>query len=72
MQHQSPRPAPSVASFLRSAAVAAIVQVFSKITRRWAQVGRLPFRRTPGGHRRPSSATMHQLAASLVQEVRDR
>jgi len=52
MHSQSPRPAPSAASFLRSAQVAAILQVSPKTISRWAQQGLLPYQRTLGGHRR--------------------
>jgi excisionase family DNA binding protein len=71
MHHQSPRPAPSTASFLRSAQVAAILHVSPKTIARWAQQGRLPCQRTLGGHRRyPEPAAIRELAASLRQEVR--
>jgi excisionase family DNA binding protein len=69
MHSQSARPAPSVASFLRSAEVAAIFQVSPKTVSRWAQVGLLPYQRTLGGHRRYPADAIHQLAASLHQEV---
>jgi excisionase family DNA binding protein len=70
MQSQSPRPAPRVASFLRSAQVAAILQVSPKTITRWAQQGRLPYQRTLGGHRRYPEPAIRELAASLRQEVR--
>ena len=70
MHSQSPRPAPRVASFLRSAEVAAILQVSPKTIARWAQQGLLPCQRTLGGHRRYPAAAIQALAASLVQEVR--
>ena len=70
MQHQSPRPAPSTASFLRSVQVAAILQVSPKTVARWAQQGLLPCQRTLGGHRRYPAAAIEDLAASLHQEVR--
>jgi Helix-turn-helix domain len=47
MHQQAPRPAPRVASFLRSAEVAAILQVSPKTIARWAQQGLLPCQRTP-------------------------
>jgi excisionase family DNA binding protein len=71
MHSQSPRPAPRVASFLRSTEVAAIFQVSPKTISRWAQQGRLPYQRTLGGHRRYPEPAIRDLAASLVQEVRD-
>jgi excisionase family DNA binding protein len=70
MQHQSPRPAPSTATFLRSAEVAAILQVSPKTVARWARQGRLPYQRTLGGHRRYPEPVIRELAASLTQEVR--
>jgi predicted site-specific integrase-resolvase len=49
MHNQSARPAPSAASFLRSAEVAAILQVSPKTIARWAQQGLLPCQRTSAG-----------------------
>ena len=69
MHSQSPRHAPSTATFLRSAEVAAILQVSPKTIARWAQQGLLPCQRTPGGHRRYPESAIRELAASLVQEV---
>jgi excisionase family DNA binding protein len=71
MHHQSPRPAPRAATFLRSAQVAAILQVSPKTVARWAQQGLLPCQRTLGGHRRYPEAAIRELAASLVQGVRE-
>jgi excisionase family DNA binding protein len=51
--------------------VAAILQVSPKTIARWAQQGRLPCQRTLGGHRRYPEPAIRELAASLVQEVRD-
>jgi excisionase family DNA binding protein len=70
MHTQSPRPAPSTATFLRSAQVAEIFQVSSKTVARWAQHGLLPYQRTLGGHRRYPEQAIRELAASLHQEVR--
>ena len=70
MHSQSARPAPSPATFLRSAEVAAILQVSPKTVARWAQQGLLPYQRTLGGHRRYPEPAIRELAASLVQEVR--
>jgi excisionase family DNA binding protein len=70
MQHQSPRHVPSAASFLRSAEVAAILQVSPKTVARWAQQGRLPYQRTLGGHRRYPEQAIRELLTSLTQEVR--
>jgi excisionase family DNA binding protein len=70
MHHQSPRRTPRVATFLRSAEVAAILQVSPKTISRWAQQGRLPCQRTLGGHRRYPESAIRELAASLTEEVR--
>jgi excisionase family DNA binding protein len=70
MHSQSPRHAPSTASFLRSAEVAAILQVSPKTIARWAQQGLLPYQLTLGGHRRYPEPAIRELATSLVQEVR--
>jgi excisionase family DNA binding protein len=70
MHQQSARPAPSPATFLWPAEVAAILQVSPKTISRWAQQGRLPYQRTLGGHRRYPENAIRELAASLVQEVR--
>jgi excisionase family DNA binding protein len=70
MHSQSPRPAPRVARFLRSAEVAAILQLSPKTIARWAQQGRLRCQRTLGSHRRYPEPAIRELAASLVEEVR--
>jgi predicted site-specific integrase-resolvase len=70
MHQQSPRPAPSAATFLQLAEVAAILQLSPKTIARWAQASRLPYQRTPSGHRHSPAATIHQPATSLHQEVR--
>jgi DNA-binding transcriptional MerR regulator len=70
MHTQSPRPAPSTATFLRSAQVAEIFQVSPKTVARWAQHGLLPYQGTLGGHRRYPEQAIRELAASLHQEVR--
>jgi excisionase family DNA binding protein len=70
MQQQSARHVPGAASYLRSAEVAAILQVSPKTITRWAQQGRLPFQRTLGGHRRYPEPAIRELLASLTQGVR--
>ena len=65
MHSQSARPAPSAATFLHPAEVAAILQVSPKTVCRWAQQGRLPYQRTLGGHRRYPEQVIRELAASL-------
>jgi hypothetical protein len=69
MHQQSARPAPSVATFPRSAEVAAIVQVSFMTISRWTRAGRFPCQRTLRGHRHSSAATIHLLAALGVPEV---
>jgi excisionase family DNA binding protein len=70
MQYESARQVPGTATYLRSAEVAAILQVSPKTITRWAQDGRLPFQRTLGGHRRYPEAAIRELLASLTQQVR--
>jgi excisionase family DNA binding protein len=70
MQYESARRAPSAATYLRSAEVAAILQVSPKTIARWAQHGLLPYQRTLGGHRRYPEAAIRELVTSLTQEVR--
>jgi excisionase family DNA binding protein len=69
MQQQSARQAPSTATYLRSAEVAAILQVSPKTITRWAKQGRLPYQRTLGGHRRYPEPAIRELLTSLTQEV---
>ena len=69
MHHQRTRPAPSAATFLWPAEVAAILQVSPKTISRWAKQGLLPYQRTLGGHRRYPEAAIRELAASLAREV---
>jgi excisionase family DNA binding protein len=69
MQYESARQAPGTASYLRSAEVAAILQVSPKTITRWAKQGLLPLQRTLGGHRRYPEAAIRELLASLTQEV---
>jgi excisionase family DNA binding protein len=69
MHSQSARHTPSVATFLRSAEVAAILQVSPKTVARWAQQGLLPYQRTLGGHCRYPEHAIRELLTSLTQEV---
>jgi excisionase family DNA binding protein len=61
MHQQSARPAPSAATFLHPAEVAAILQVSPKTVSRWAKQGLLPYQRTLGGHRRYPAAAIREL-----------
>jgi predicted DNA-binding transcriptional regulator AlpA len=71
MHQQSARHAPGAATFLRAAEVAAILQVSPTTVARCAKHGQLPYQRTLGGQLQ-FPATIHQLAVSLVWEVRAR
>jgi excisionase family DNA binding protein len=57
--------ATDTARYLRTAEVAAILQVSPKTVTRWAKEGKLPFLKTLGGHRRYPAATINQLADQL-------
>jgi predicted site-specific integrase-resolvase len=73
MHSQSPRRAPRVATYLRSAEVAATLQVSPKTIVRRASQGLLPYLpylRTLGGHRRYPEPAIRELATSLRQKVR--
>jgi predicted site-specific integrase-resolvase len=72
MLHQRTRPLPDAEAFLDPAQVADLLHVTPKTVTRWAQLGLPPHQRILSGHRRSPAATIHQLAASLPQEVRDR
>jgi len=69
MQYESARQVPSAATYLRSAEVAAFLQVSPKTITRWAKQGLLPFQRTLGGHRRYPEQVIRELLASLTREV---
>jgi excisionase family DNA binding protein len=71
MHDQSARrtPSPATTPHLRTADVAELLGVSPKTVARWAKDGRLPFRRTLGGHRRYPEAAIRELAAGLAQEV---
>jgi excisionase family DNA binding protein len=70
MLHQRTRPVPDVEPFLYPAQVADLLHVSPKTIARWAKQGRLPYRRTLGGHRRYPEQDIRELAASLTQGVR--
>jgi predicted site-specific integrase-resolvase len=72
MHQQSARRAPSPATFLHPAEVAAVLQVSPKTITRWAKHGRdhLPHQRTLGGHRRYPEPVIRELLASLTRKVR--
>jgi predicted site-specific integrase-resolvase len=70
MQDQSARRAPSVATVLQPAQIAAVLQVSPKTIARWTKQGLLPCQRTTLVDHSRYPAVIEQLAASLVQEVR--
>jgi excisionase family DNA binding protein len=53
-------------SWLRAAEVAARLHVSPKTVSRWAKQGRLPHRRTLGGHRRYDPDQVDQLVRALT------
>jgi excisionase family DNA binding protein len=53
-------------AWLRAAEVAARLQVSPKTISRWAKQGRLPYRRTLGGHRRYDPDKIEQLVRALT------
>jgi excisionase family DNA binding protein len=69
MHHQRTRPVPDAEAFLLTSQVADLLHVSPKTVARWAKDGRLPFRRTLGGHRRYPEAAIRELAASQAQGV---
>jgi excisionase family DNA binding protein len=69
MHPKGARRTSSLQAHLRTAEVADLPHVHPKTIARWARLGLLPHRRTPGGHRRFPQAPIHQLAAGPHQEV---
>ena len=55
--------------YLTSGQVAAILGVNSKTVARWAKEGKVPHRKTLGGHRRYPEAEIRAIARSLVEPV---
>ena len=70
MLHQRTRPWPDAESFLPTSHLADLLHVPPKTIARWAQDGRLPHQRTPGGHRRYPEQAIRRLATGLAQGVR--
>jgi excisionase family DNA binding protein len=64
----SGKAAPDLPRYLRTAEVAAILQVSPKTVSRWAKEGKLPFLKTLGGHRRYPAAEIRQLIDELQVE----
>ena len=69
MHNQRTRPVPDAEPFLFTSQVADLLHVSPKTIARWAKDGRLPYRRTLGGHRRYPEQAIRKLAASLAQGV---
>jgi excisionase family DNA binding protein len=69
MPSQSARRAPSTATYLHTSDAAAVFGVSPKTITRWAREGKVPHRKTLGGHRRYDPTVIATLAASLVEEV---
>ena len=56
---------PADSAYLFTREVAELLQVSPKTVSRWAQEGKLPFRRTLGGHRRFPEKRIRELRDSL-------
>jgi len=54
--------------YLRSSEVAYLLHVSPKTVSRWAKEGKLPYRRTLGGHRRFPADGIRALAGTLDPE----
>jgi excisionase family DNA binding protein len=61
---------PGAELFRFTSQVADLLHVSPKPIACWAKNGRLPYQRTPGGHRRYPEAAIRELAASLAEGVR--
>ena len=55
-------------SYLHTVEVADLLHVSPKTVSRWAKEGRLPFRKTLGGHRRYPEAELRQLAEDFARK----
>jgi excisionase family DNA binding protein len=60
---------PGDSTYLHAGEVADLLGVSPKTIARWSRQGRLPFRRTLGGHRRYPEPAIRALATYLHQEV---
>src|SRR5215203_1265968 len=59
----------SKSSYLLPSEVAEVLQVSPKTVTRWAKEGKLPSRRTLGGHRRYARADIESLAERLQEQI---
>jgi excisionase family DNA binding protein len=57
---------PASRGWLRAAEAAALLHVSPKTVTRWAKQGRLPYRRTLGGHRRYDPQQIQALVRALT------
>jgi excisionase family DNA binding protein len=57
---------PASRGWLRAAEAAALLHVSPKTISRWAKDGRLPYRRTLGGHRRYDPQQLEALVRALT------
>ena len=70
MHYQRTRPLLDTEPFPPTSHVTDLLHVSPKTITGWAKDGRLPYRRTLGGHRRYSEQAIRQPAASLAQGMR--
>jgi excisionase family DNA binding protein len=59
---------PATRPWLRAAEAAALLHVSPKTVSRWAKQGRLPCRRTLGGHRRYDPQQIQALVRALTHQ----
>jgi excisionase family DNA binding protein len=59
----------SKSTYLLPSEVADMLQVSPKTVTRWAKEGKLPSRRTLGGHRRYARADIESLAERLQEQI---
>jgi excisionase family DNA binding protein len=59
----------SKASYLLPSEVAEVLQVSPKTVTRWAKEGKLPSRRTLGGHHRYARADIESLVERLEEQI---
>jgi excisionase family DNA binding protein len=64
-----PKPYTVEPGYLSSAGVARLLRVSPKTVSRWAKQGKLPFRKTDGGHRRYPEAKIRILLGELTKEA---
>jgi excisionase family DNA binding protein len=65
----SSREQASKSAYLLPSEVAEVLQVSPKTVTRWAKEGKLPSRRTLGGHRRYARADIESLVERLEEQI---